>query len=90
MPKPPPKAALRRALTLCLRNLRHARGISQERLAWAAEIDRAYMSGLERGRHSPTLEMVYRLLAGLEVSFTQFAMEFERCLKRARRIDENG
>jgi len=80
---PPPQHALRRAFTLCLRNLRRAGGMSQETLALAAALDRGYMSGLERGKHSPTLETIYRLITALDITLAEFSEEYERCLRRA-------
>jgi transcriptional regulator with XRE-family HTH domain len=35
--------------------LRVAKGLSQERLAFAAEIDLTYMGGIERGKRNPSL-----------------------------------
>jgi transcriptional regulator with XRE-family HTH domain len=64
-----------------LRFLRRKAGISQERLARNLGIDRGYTAGLERGRHTPTLETIYRLLPGLHVTFVEFAREFERTLR---------
>lgn len=81
----PDEWVIRRAFALTLRNLRHKAGIAQERLALEARINRGYMSGLERGLHTPTLGMIYRLLPYLRVTFLGFAEEFERCLKRVRR-----
>ena len=46
-----------------LRELRVGRGWSQEDFAHRAELDRTYVSGIERGRRNPTLEIIY-LLAG--------------------------
>lgn len=85
------RAAIRRAYGMTLRALRHRKGQAQEKLALEAGIDRAYMSGLERGMHTPTLETVLRFLPLLNVSFMEFAAEFERCLRRARRdLKKNG
>jgi len=50
-----------------LRRLRSAHRLSQEALAEAAEIDRTYVSALERGRYSATIDMVAKLAAVLEV-----------------------
>ena len=53
------------------RNLRQARtrvGISQEELADRAGIDRTYVSGIERGRRNPTIGIVARLAAELDVT----------------------
>jgi transcriptional regulator with XRE-family HTH domain len=50
-----------------VRALRHQRGITQEQLANAAGIDRAYMSGIELGRHNPGVVHVYRIAKVLRV-----------------------
>jgi transcriptional regulator with XRE-family HTH domain len=44
-----------------LRELRHARGLSQEQLAALGDFDRTYPSLLERGLRTPTLSVVFRI-----------------------------
>jgi transcriptional regulator with XRE-family HTH domain len=44
-----------------LRQRRLACGLSQEALAHEADIDRTYVSALERGLYSPTIDMLERL-----------------------------
>ena len=51
-----------------LRRAREAKGLSQERLAAAAELTQAYLSRVERGENSPTVEVVFRLCEALTVS----------------------
>lgn len=51
-----------------LRKLRHAKRLSQEKLAHLAGIDRTYVSSLERSIYSPTIDMVATLAAILEVA----------------------
>jgi transcriptional regulator with XRE-family HTH domain len=51
-----------------LRRVRHARGLSQEELAHRAEIDRTYVSALERAKYNPTVGMVGKLAAVLGVT----------------------
>ena len=82
MGKQPVRDDLRRAFGDTVRSLRRKAGIAQERLALDAGVDRAYMSALERGAHSPTLETIYKLLPHLGVTFPEFARAFERALKR--------
>ena len=41
-----------------LREARKKCGLSQEELALLCEIDRTYISGLERGKRNPTLKMI--------------------------------
>ena len=81
MSKPPARATLRRAFARTVRALRRRAGISQEQLALRSGIDRGYMSGLERGLHSPTLGTIYRLLPVVGVSFAEFAAELDRQLE---------
>ena len=50
-----------------LRRLRTARGLSQESLAVDADVDRTYVSGIERGTFNPTLDLLERLAAALGV-----------------------
>jgi transcriptional regulator with XRE-family HTH domain len=69
--------------------LRRKKGISQEKLAQETGIARAYMSGLERGQHSPTIETIWKLLPGLGVNYPEFAAEFERAFARVARREAN-
>lgn len=84
MQQPATRAQIGRAFGATVRALRLHAGIAQETLALDAGIGRAYMSALERGLHNPTIEMAYRILPFLGVSFTEFAAEFEKHLRRAR------
>lgn len=53
-----------------VRRLRVAKGLSQEALAAEAELDRTYVSGLERGVGNPTVAVLERLarVLGVHVS----------------------
>lgn len=50
-----------------LRQLRVARGLSQEALAEAARLDRTYVSSCERGKRNVSLENIHRFAAALGV-----------------------
>ena len=50
-----------------LRQLRHAKGMSQEELAHLADLDRTYISSLERGIYGATIDVVDRIAAALGV-----------------------
>ncbi len=58
---------IREVLALNLRKLRQARGLSQEELAARAEIDRTYVSSLERCVYAATIDMLDKLAHALEV-----------------------
>ena len=70
------RARLRRVFALTVRALRRKAGMAQEKLALETGTDRGYMSGLERGLHTPTLETIWKLLPALGVDLEQFAAEF--------------
>ena len=50
-----------------LRRARNAKGLSREALAHEADIDRTYVSALERSQYSATIDMVDNLAKALGV-----------------------
>jgi len=54
-----------------IRMLRKEKDISQEDLADRAEINRSYLSVIENGKSSPTLDVAERLAKGLGVETTE-------------------
>ena len=58
---------IREVFATNLRKARQAQNLSQEALATDADVDRTYVSALERGIYSATIDMVARLAAVLEV-----------------------
>jgi len=52
---------LRQVFAANLRRLRHAKGISQEELAYEAGVNRSYMSKLEKGGSYVGLEIIGKL-----------------------------
>ena len=59
---------IRRHVGQNLRRIRLEKRISQEGLALEAEVDRSYVSGLERGIKNPTVLILEKLAAVLGVS----------------------
>jgi transcriptional regulator with XRE-family HTH domain len=55
-----------------LRRVRVLKGISQEKLAADAEVDRAYLGGLERQEENPTVDLLDRIAAALSVALGEF------------------
>jgi transcriptional regulator with XRE-family HTH domain len=51
-----------------IRKLRVERGLSQEKLAADAGIDRAYLGGVERETENPTVDVLDRVAAALDIS----------------------
>lgn len=48
-----------------LRKARLKAGMTQEKLSYAAGVDRTYISDLERGKKSPTVDLLIRLCEAL-------------------------
>ena len=69
---------IRQLFAANLRRARQAAGLSQEELAHQAELDRTYISALERGLYSVTIDVLARLAEVLE-------MEPADLLARARK-----
>lgn len=58
----------RLALGTRVRELRVAKGWSQEHFAHLANLDRTYVSGVERGQRNPTVDVLQRLATALDVA----------------------
>ena len=78
------RAALGAALGLACKALRSRAGIAQEDLAYAAGLERAHVSRIERGLGNPNLVTIYKLLPHLGVSFAEFAQTFDEILRKRR------
>jgi transcriptional regulator with XRE-family HTH domain len=50
-----------------VRRVRQQKGLTQEELAFKAEIDLTYMGGIERGRRNPSLLVMARIADALSV-----------------------
>jgi transcriptional regulator with XRE-family HTH domain len=57
--------------------LRDLRGISQDKLAEKADLDRTYISGIERGVRNPGIKTVVRLAKALSVTVSELCKGVE-------------
>lgn len=62
-----PVPSHRAAFGARVREIRMGHGWSQEDFAHRANLDRTYVSGIERGVRNPTLDIIYRLAHTLDV-----------------------
>ncbi|MDE2112934.1 MAG: helix-turn-helix transcriptional regulator [Alphaproteobacteria bacterium] len=69
-----------------LLRLRLERGISQERLAADAQVDRAYISELENRRGNPTVDFLDKLATCLAVPLFEFFREPEPGTRRPKSL----
>jgi transcriptional regulator with XRE-family HTH domain len=54
-----------------VRRLRQQRRLTQEQLAFEAEIDLTYVGGIERGKRNPSLLVMARIADALSVPLTK-------------------
>jgi transcriptional regulator with XRE-family HTH domain len=55
-----------------IKELRKEIGLSQESLAYNAEVDRTYVTDVENGRRNISVEILEKLVVALKVSFHEF------------------
>lgn len=58
-----------------VRKFRKQKGLTQEELAFAAEIDLTYMGGIERGKRNPSLLVMARIADALSVPLNRLISE---------------
>jgi len=80
-----PESGPEKAFGKALQEFRKARDVSQERLGLTAELDRTYISLVERGLRSPTIRTVVLLAEVLEVRPSEIVRRMEELLPRWRR-----
>jgi transcriptional regulator with XRE-family HTH domain len=70
-----------------LKEIRHERSLSQEELGFESGYHRTYISLLERGKKSPSLNTVFQLAATLGVSPSEILRQTEARVSRVSRRD---
>lgn len=60
--------ALKHALSSNIQRIRKEQGVSQEKLALKADVDRSYMSQIERCLANPSIDALLRISNALEVA----------------------
>lgn len=69
---------LQEKLGITIVRFRKERGLSQEKFALEADIDRRYMSDLENGRRNPSLEILEKIAKQLGISLSDLFLEVEK------------
>jgi transcriptional regulator with XRE-family HTH domain len=62
----PTRSPAHAAFGQAIRQARTDRGLSQEALADACDLDRTYISGIERGQRNPSLTNILKVAAALD------------------------
>ncbi len=61
-----------------VRELRQAKGLSQEELAFKVGVHRTYLGGIERGERNPSLKNIDLIANALGISLTELFLFRER------------
>ncbi|WP_183627167.1 helix-turn-helix domain-containing protein [Novosphingobium sediminicola] len=67
----------RKLIAINVRRIRVALGVSQERLAFDAGVDRSYLGGMERGEANPTVDVLDKIASTLGVPLAELFAEME-------------
>jgi transcriptional regulator with XRE-family HTH domain len=68
-----------------LQDLRRRAGLSQEEVAHRARLHATYLSDLERGTQTPTLDVVNRLATALRVTLAELFVPLDRRFRSRQR-----
>ncbi|MFY9954229.1 helix-turn-helix domain-containing protein [Bradyrhizobium sp.] len=79
---------IREVLAINLRKHRRARGLSQEELAHRADIDRTYISALERSVYAAGIDVVDRLARVLGLEAADLLRRPSSSSRRGKTTDE--
>lgn len=55
-----------------IKEIRKTEGISQEKLAFKADLDRTYIAGVESGKRNLSVKSLEKILVALDISFYDF------------------
>lgn len=64
-------------LGAAIRFYRERKGLSQEKLAELADVDRTYISPIELGKQNPSVEVVFKIALALDVSMSRLMRRAE-------------
>ena len=80
--------ALGSAFAAVLKSLREGLGMSQERLALSAGVDRTFVGRIESKKHQPSLSVIFSLAYAIHVSPSELIALVEGELERSGRVTE--
>jgi len=71
---------IEKAFGTVLKQARNKKLLSQEELAYLSDLDRTYISLLERGKRQPSLKTLFMLASALEVLPSEIIVKVENFL----------
>lgn len=83
-----PRKHLNEAVSAVIRLHRSTLGLSQEKLSLMADLDRTFVSKLERGTRNPTIESIFRLAEALGMLPEKLLQEIREEYERLREVGD--
>lgn len=74
----PTMKSLRQAFGTVVARRRKDAGFSQEEFAYRAKVHRTYMTGIETGKHNPSLDVLELIAIALKLDVSEMLQEAER------------
>lgn len=68
---------------------RHELELSQEELGTRCDLDRTYISGIERGERNPTIQTIWVFAEGLEIAPWVLLERTEKRIEKAKKRNES-
>lgn len=65
-----------------LKRERKSKSLSQEELAYFSDLDRTYISMLERGKRQPSLKTIFMLASALDILPSEIMLDIEMLLNK--------
>jgi transcriptional regulator with XRE-family HTH domain len=69
--------AIEKKIGLRIKEIRTKNSLTQEQLAWEADVDRTYMNHVENGRKNISIRSLEKIIKALKVSFSEFFKEIK-------------
>ncbi|MDA1841635.1 helix-turn-helix transcriptional regulator [Bacillus cereus] len=79
---------IEQAFGIVLQKERIKQNISQETLAFNSELDRTYISLLERGKRKPTINTLFSITRALKIQPHEIILEVEKLLINSHRTNK--
>jgi len=74
----------KKAFGKVIREIRTEKGLTQEKLAELAEVDRTYIYRIEYGLREPSFSIFFKLIEGLKISSEEFISKYKAEIKQEK------
>ncbi len=68
---------IEKRIGLRIKELRSNSNLTQEQLAWEANVDRTYMNHVENGRKNISVQILEKIIVALQTDFKTFFKDFK-------------